>query len=391
MPAITPLVPDQQPAAVPAGSGTAALRILRQRADSGQLTHVERLPGRPGQPVPWPGWVPSAGGRGVPAGRRAAAVAAPGRRRRARQVRAQRDHRHRHRVRQVARLPAARADRGAGGRHRPVHLADQGPGRRPAAAGAVAGHTWRAGRGGGRRHPGRRAVLGPGPCRLPAHHAGHAAPHPAAAARPLGRLLPAAAVRDRRRVPRIPGRVRLARGARAAPAAAGRRASRRQRRRRPGLPAGLGHDQRAGPLCPAAHRARRRGGHRGRRAARPDDLLPVGAAADRAARRGGRAGPPDRHRGGRRRCSPTWCWRTCPRWRSSGPGAAPRRWRWPPGGTSPTRTPAAWPRGWPPTGPVTWPRTGGRWRRRCGRARSPGWPPRRRWSSASTSPAWTRC
>jgi DEAD/DEAH box helicase domain-containing protein len=59
MPAITPLVPDQQPAAVPAGSGTAALRILRQRADSGQLTHVERLPGRPGQPVPWPGWVPA--------------------------------------------------------------------------------------------------------------------------------------------------------------------------------------------------------------------------------------------------------------------------------------------------------------------------------------------
>jgi DEAD/DEAH box helicase domain-containing protein len=40
-------------------AGQAALRILRQQADCGQLTHLERLPARPGQRVPWPGWVPA--------------------------------------------------------------------------------------------------------------------------------------------------------------------------------------------------------------------------------------------------------------------------------------------------------------------------------------------
>jgi hypothetical protein len=60
---------------------------------------------------------------------------------------------------------------------------------------------------------------------------------------------------------------------------------------------------------------------------------------------------------------------------------------------------AAWPRparptwnpGSRPTGPVTCRRTGGPSRRRCWRAGSPAWPPRRRWSSASTSAASTRC
>jgi DEAD/DEAH box helicase domain-containing protein len=43
------------------------------------------------------------------------------------------------------------------------------------------------------------------------------------------------------------------------------------------------------------------------------------------------------------------------------------------------------------TAPGTCPRTGGAWRRRCPTAAWSGWPPPPRWSSASTSPAWTRC
>ncbi len=70
MPAVTPLVPDEptvaserarQPDSTLAGCAAeqAALRMLRQQADSGQLTHLERLPARPGQRVAWPGWVPA--------------------------------------------------------------------------------------------------------------------------------------------------------------------------------------------------------------------------------------------------------------------------------------------------------------------------------------------
>ena len=35
-----------------------AARILRRGARSGRLMHVEEIPGRPGEGVPWPGWVP---------------------------------------------------------------------------------------------------------------------------------------------------------------------------------------------------------------------------------------------------------------------------------------------------------------------------------------------
>src|SRR5262249_25120192 len=35
-----------------------AARILRRGARSGRLMHVEEIPGRPGEGVPWPDWVP---------------------------------------------------------------------------------------------------------------------------------------------------------------------------------------------------------------------------------------------------------------------------------------------------------------------------------------------
>jgi DEAD/DEAH box helicase domain-containing protein len=87
MPAVKPLVPDEPPghpdpprapggaapvAATrqttpgrsPAGPRRAqaadgAIRVLRQGADSGRLTHLEHLPAKPGQPVAWPAWVPA--------------------------------------------------------------------------------------------------------------------------------------------------------------------------------------------------------------------------------------------------------------------------------------------------------------------------------------------
>jgi DEAD/DEAH box helicase domain-containing protein len=87
MPAVTPLVPDEPPvqperARAPGGSSpvvaarrtvhvrtsggyppaqpaAGAIRMLRQGADSGRLTHLEHLPARPGRPVAWPEWVPA--------------------------------------------------------------------------------------------------------------------------------------------------------------------------------------------------------------------------------------------------------------------------------------------------------------------------------------------
>jgi len=41
------------------GDGAGVRRILAEGAASGRLTHVERLPERPGRRVPWPGWVPA--------------------------------------------------------------------------------------------------------------------------------------------------------------------------------------------------------------------------------------------------------------------------------------------------------------------------------------------
>src|SRR5215472_8414521 len=47
------------PSAYSADDGAGVRRILDQGVASGRLTHVERLPERPGKRVPWPGWVPA--------------------------------------------------------------------------------------------------------------------------------------------------------------------------------------------------------------------------------------------------------------------------------------------------------------------------------------------
>ena len=83
-----------------------------------------------------------------------------------------------------------------------------------------------------------RPQLGQDARLLPGHHPGHAAPGAAARARPLGPVPVQAAVRHRGRVPRIPGRVRLARGAGAAQAAPDRRLLRRGPGRTGACPAG---------------------------------------------------------------------------------------------------------------------------------------------------------
>ena len=73
MPALTPLVPEDQPAGPvrpsPAGLGIrvprdgppspGASRILSQGARSGRLTHVELIPASEGRRADWPAWVPA--------------------------------------------------------------------------------------------------------------------------------------------------------------------------------------------------------------------------------------------------------------------------------------------------------------------------------------------
>ena len=67
MTVVTPLVPDEplhlpvpdgRPGGAVRAANSAAFRILLDGADSGQLVHLEQLEGRPGQPAPWPEWVP---------------------------------------------------------------------------------------------------------------------------------------------------------------------------------------------------------------------------------------------------------------------------------------------------------------------------------------------
>src|SRR5262245_12646426 len=68
---------------------------------------------------------------------------------------------------------------------------------------------------------------------------------------------------------------------------------------RPGVPARLGHHQRARLVCPPAHRGGGAGGHRERRPARPAHVRAVGTAVHGLPRRGWRGRPPQRHHGGR--------------------------------------------------------------------------------------------
>ena len=243
-------------------------------------------------------------------------------------------HRDRYGVGQVAGLPAARLTAvldgaaGADGRGATVlYLSpDQGAGRRPAAGAARA-----------RRPPDVRAgdrTTATRPSRSAtgcAQHATYVLTNPDMLHRSMlpgharwAAFLRGAALRRRRRVPRLPRRLRLARRRGAAPAAAGLRAL----RRRPGVRAGVG-DGRPTRRC-------RRGRLTGlpvvavtddALAARRDGVRAVGAAADRA------APASTAHRCAARRpprpptCSPTWSSRAPGRWPSCGRGAAPRRSR----------------------------------------------------------------
>ena len=112
-----------------------------------------------------------------------------------------------------------------------------------------------------------------------------------------------------------------------------------------------------------ADRAGRRGGYRGRVAARGAGLRAVGTAADRSR---GEAGARLRRTATAQTADLLggWSGRTSRRSRSSGPGAAPRWSRWPRAGpwTPVERGPTT---GSPPTARGTCPRTGGGSSRRC--------------------------
>src|ERR1700722_10739510 len=53
--------PEAAAGGVPASAdgSTATTRILAKGTFDGRVTHVERIPGRPGRAVPWPGWIPA--------------------------------------------------------------------------------------------------------------------------------------------------------------------------------------------------------------------------------------------------------------------------------------------------------------------------------------------
>ncbi len=247
------------------------------------------------------------GHRRVRPARRGRALGPSGRDGQPRAGRPARHHRHPGGLGEVAGVPAARAHRGPGGRHRALPRADPGPGRGPAPGGQRA----RPARGppgrGGRGHAHGGAGLGPLARQLPADHPGHAASDAAAPACPVERVFPPPALHRRGRVPHLPGSVRLARGPGAAQAAPHRRLPRRRRisrqrisgprisGQRTGLPARLRHRQRARQLRVPAHRAAGRGGDRERGAVRAGHLRPVGAAAHQHPRRGRRAGAAQRH------------------------------------------------------------------------------------------------
>ena len=236
-----------------------------------------------------------------------------------------------------------------------------------------------------RRLLARAAGLGPRPRRVPADQPRHAAPLDAARPRAVVEVLRDARLRRRRRVPPLPRGVRRPRRADPAPAAPGVRALRAA----PDLRARLGHRRRAGGLRRAADRPPVRRGHR-RRLPRGQVALalwepPFVRTRARTARRS-----PLRDRGDRRPAHrPRARGRPHPGLHPLPPGRRDRLAGHPP---PPRRgEPGARRRGWPPTAAATCPRTDGRSSRRCKRGSCWAWPPPTPWSSASTSPASTRC
>ena len=310
-----------------------------------------------------------AGGRGLRGPRHPRAMEPPGAGRGPRAGRPERDHLHRGGVRQVARVPAARAHRGAGGRHRALRHADQGAGRRPARARSA-----------------RSACRG---CRRPSSTATRPGPSGTGRAATPRYLLTTPDMLHRALLPRhnrwsgFFSRLRYVvvdechgyRGVFGSHVAHVLRRLRRvvahhapadgDGRPRPVFVLASATVGSAGRLRPAAHRAGRRGGHRGRLAARAAGLRAVGTAADRrpAARRApGCAAPPPRRRP---TCSGGWSGENVQtlafirsRRGAEAVALAARR-------SLATSTPGLPAAGWRPTARGTCPRTGGGWRRRC--------------------------
>ncbi len=251
-----------------AGSGDRLLAMMRRRSSDDPITHVERVPARAGITTDWPGWVPAElraalGRRGVEAPWKhqaeAAELAFAGRH----VVIATGTASGKSLAYQLPALATLLADP----RATVLYLAptkalaaDQVRARRRAGAG---GHPPRLLR---RGHPPRRAGLDPAPLPVRAHQPGHAAPRHPARQRAVDRLPAPALLRRRRRVPHVPGGLRLARGARAAAAAPPVRAVRPPGPRaqpavrpappdRTGLRARLGDLRRSGRDRRAPHRS----------------------------------------------------------------------------------------------------------------------------------------
>lgn len=234
-------------------------------------------------------------------------MGAPGAGGRPRPRRHLRGGRHGNGLRQVPGVPRAGPQRSPGGlrgterpgRHRALPRAHEGPGGRPAAG--RGGDRRPAGQGGARgrlrrRHAVRGARVGPPVRDLRTHQPRHAPSGCPAEPFPVVLLPPAAPLRRDRRVPHLPGRLRLARR----PGHTQTAACLRPLRRRSRLPPRLRDRRRPRRhRDPADGRARRRG-HRGRLTARRGRLRPVGAPAHRAQRGARRPGAPHGDRRGRR-------------------------------------------------------------------------------------------
>ena len=305
-------------------------RLAAVPGREGRLTHLERLPARPGRSASWPAWAASVGRRRVPVPRHRPAVAAPGRRSRRGVRRAARRAGHRDRVRQVAGLPAARADRGdrrsrcarSARRHHALPGADQGAGPGPAGRPRRA-RSRRPGHHPRRRQRPRPARVGARPRRVRPDQPGHAAPLAAARTRTVAGLPLPALPRRGRRVPPLPRGLRCARRPGAAPAPP----DLRRLRRAPHVRARLGHGRGArgggGAGSPASTSWRspatpRRGERSRSRCGSPRSP----PSPERTARR---CGGPRRRR--RPTCWPTWSPRASAPSPSSAPGAAPSRSR----------------------------------------------------------------
>ncbi len=295
-------------ASVETPADAAALAVLRDAQRAGELVHLEHIPGQDGQPTSWPDSIRPE----VAAALAASGVTAPWTHQAAAAAHA-RDGR--------SVIIATRAASGKSAGYLAAALSeilDGGTVLYVAPTKALAADQLQAVRraehpGGARyllrrRFDNRGQGMGASACQLPADEPRHAAQRHAAQPQPLARLLQAAAGGHRRRVPRLPRGVRVAR--RAGPATAAPR--RRAPRRRPRVRARLGDDRRSRGLRTAADRPGRRGGHRGRRAARTAHLRAVGST-------------PRRHHGGGRPARGDGQGPRCRRSPSSGPAAAPKQ------------------------------------------------------------------